>query len=161
MTIRPLARSTRRRPMSLPYDVWFPLLVFVVTRALDAAMVQVASRNQVALIGADPSYHLNYSSPADPGYALIAANWDGQWYRLIAEAGYPLPLPVGPTGHVAMNTWAFYPLYPFSPAFLSLLTGLPFPSAGRHPNLPLGVSFVLLMDWLRRRTTTQFVASTT
>ena len=163
MTIRPmsLARSTRRAPLGLPYDVWFPLLVFTVTRALDAAMVQVASRHQVALIGADPSYHLNYSSPADPGYALIAANWDGQWYRLIAEAGYPLHLPIGPTGHVAMNTWAFYPLYPLSTAFLSRVTGLPFTTVAPVLNLALGAAAVLLIYRLLRRTTSQFVASAT
>jgi hypothetical protein len=163
MTVRPmsLARSTRPASLGLPYDVWFPLLVFTVTRAVDAAMVEVASRHQVALIGADPSYHLNYSSPADPGYALIAANWDGQWYRLIADAGYPLHLPVGPTGHVAMSTWAFYPLYPLSAALLSRMTGLPFTTVGPVLNLALGAAAVLLMYRLLRRTTSAFVASAT
>jgi hypothetical protein len=163
MSVRPLllARSTRRACLRVPYDVWFPLLVFTVTRALDAAMVEVASRHQVALVGADPSYHLNYSSPADPGYALIAANWDGQWYRLIANAGYPLHLPVGPTGHVAMSTWAFYPLYPLSAALLSRMTGLPFTTVGPVLNLALGAAAVLLMYRLLRRTTSAFVASAT
>ena len=163
MTVGPMssARSRRRASLGVPYEVWFPLLVFAVTRALDAVMVEVASRNQVALIGADPSYHLNYSSPADPGYALIAANWDGQWYRLIAEAGYPLHLPVGPTGHVAMNTWAFYPLYPVSAAVLSHLTGLPFTTIGPLLNLAVGAAAVLLMYRLLRRKTSQFVASAT
>ncbi len=163
MTVKRMTSAgwTGRASRRVPYGVWFPLLVFAVTRVIDAAMVEVASRHQVALIGADPSYHLNYSSPADPGYALIAANWDGQWYRLIAEAGYPLHLPVGPTGHVAMSTWAFYPLYPLGAALLSHLTSLPFITVAPVLNLALGAAAVLLMYRLLRRTTSQFVASAT
>ena len=123
MTVGPMssARSRRRASLGVPYDVWFPLVVFAATRAVDALLIVAASPHQVALIGRDPSYHLNYPSPADPGYSLIAANWDGQWYRRIAEVGYPLHLPMGPDGHVAMNTWAFYPLYPLAAALLSRL----------------------------------------
>src|SRR4029079_19475654 len=87
-TWTPAAGVGRRTPTGLRhlrYDIWFPLTVYALTRAVDAVMIVLASRHQVALLGADPSYHLNYSSPADPGYALIAANWDGQWYRRIAE----------------------------------------------------------------------------
>jgi hypothetical protein len=163
MTTTPIAvpGRTRRLPVRLRYDTWFPLAVFAVTRAVDAAMVVLASPRQVALLGGDPSYHLNYSSPADPGYALIAANWDGQWYRRVAEVGYPLHLPLGPTGAVAMNTWAFYPLYPAGAALLSRVTGLPFTTVGPLLNLVLGAVAVLLLYRLLCRTTSRFVASAT
>jgi len=151
----------RRRPIRLRYDIWFPLTVYTLTRALDAVMIVLASRHQVALLGADPSYHLNYSSPADPGYALIAANWDGQWYRRIADLGYPRHLPLGANGHVAMNTWAFYPLYPLSAALLSHVTGLPFTTVAPLLSVALGAAAVLVLYRLLRRTTSQFVASAT
>src|SRR5689334_15878101 len=78
------------------YAVWFPLAVFAATRTVDALLIVAASHHQVALVARDPNYHLNYPSPADPGYTLVAANWDGQWYRRIAAVGYPRHLPVGP-----------------------------------------------------------------
>ncbi|MGN6160769.1 MAG: mannosyltransferase family protein [Marmoricola sp.] len=38
-------------------------------------------------------------------------NWDGVWYRQIAERGYPQHLPML-HGHVRENALAFYPLFP-------------------------------------------------
>jgi hypothetical protein len=163
MTVRPMsiASSRRRGTFQVPYELWFPLTVFAVTRAVNAVMIIAAARHQVALIGGDPGYHLNYPSPADPGYAVVAANWDGQWYRRIADLGYPLHLPVDHTGHVAMNTWAFFPLYPVSAALLSRLTGVPFINVAPLLSVALGALAVLALYRLLRSTMGQFPASAT
>jgi hypothetical protein len=39
------------------------------------------------------------------------SNWDGAWYREIANHGYPAHLP-RIDGHVRQNAWAFYPMFP-------------------------------------------------
>lgn len=56
-------------------------------------------------------------------YWSFTALWDGQWYERIAAEGYPLVLPVGPTGKVGENPWAFYPLFPLAVRALMALTG--------------------------------------
>jgi hypothetical protein len=40
-------------------------------------------------------------------YFPFTALWDGQWYQLIAEHGYPSSLPVTDSGKVGENAWAF------------------------------------------------------
>ena len=45
---------------------WFPLGVFLLTRAVDAVFLLVAGHHQVALGGGDPAYHLSFPTPADP-----------------------------------------------------------------------------------------------
>ncbi|GAA6527569.1 hypothetical protein [Intrasporangium sp. DVR] len=45
-------------------------------------------------------------------YFGVVSNWDGRWYRSIAEGGYPETLPRSPNGTVQENAWAFWPLYP-------------------------------------------------
>lgn len=69
MTVRvtSVVSSLRGASFRMHYDVWFPLVVFAATRAVDALLIVAASPHQVALIGRDPSYHLNYPSPPIPG----------------------------------------------------------------------------------------------
>jgi hypothetical protein len=104
----------------------------------------------VAMIGLDPSYLLSFPSPADPSVGDVATNWDGQWYRLIAQQGYPDHLPLDAHGHVLMNTWAFFPLFPLSAGLLSRLTGLDFTIVAPLLNLALGAVAVVLMYRLLR-----------
>ena len=94
------------KALRLPYGLWFPLLVYALTRAIDAVFIVIAGHRQVAMIGLDPSYLLSFPSPAAPSYGDVATNWDGQWYRLIAQQGYPHHLPLDAHGHVLMNPWA-------------------------------------------------------
>src|SRR3954454_24931972 len=143
------------------YALWFPLLVYALTRALDAVFVIIAGHRQVALAGFDPNYHLSFPSPADPGYGVVATNWDGQWYRLIAEQGYPLDLPVDVHGHVLMNSWAFFPLFPVSAGLLSRVTGLGFTTVAPLLNLALGAVAVLVMYRLLASRLNRFAASAT
>ncbi|GAA1791552.1 hypothetical protein GCM10009748_27940 [Agromyces lapidis] len=49
---------------------------------------------------------------AQPGYFDFANIWDARWYQIIWIAGYPRELPVGDSGHIAENAWAFMPLFP-------------------------------------------------
>jgi hypothetical protein len=91
--------------------VLLPLAIYIGAQLLTAAFLTLAAERQVALLTTSPAYTVKFPSQASPGYLGIMANWDGQWYRSIAENGYPVPLPEGATG-VAMNEWAFYPLYP-------------------------------------------------
>lgn len=50
---------------------------------------------------------------ARPTLLDLASAWDGQWYWLIAEQGYPAVLPLTASGAVDTNQWAFLPVYPF------------------------------------------------
>jgi hypothetical protein len=113
------------------------------------------------MTGVDPNIRLSFPSPADPGYGVVATNWDGQWYRLIAEQGYPVHLPVDLSGHVVMNSWAFFPLFPLSAGLLSRLTGLQFATVAPLLNLALGAIAVLVMYRLLRGPLSQFAASAT
>jgi hypothetical protein len=64
--------------------------------------------------------------PADPGYWAAMTNWDGQWYRIIAEQGYPSVLPRYADGTIDMNPWAFFPVFPLTVGAIMGVTGLPF-----------------------------------
>jgi hypothetical protein len=143
------------------YGLWFPLLVYGLTRGLDAVFLVVAGRRQVAVTGVDPNYHLSFPSGADPGYGVVATNWDGQWYRLIAEQGYPVHLPVDVHGHVVMNGWAFFPLFPVTAGWVSRLSGLGFTTIAPVLNVLLGAVAVVVMYRLLRARLSTFAASAT
>ncbi|MDT9593811.1 hypothetical protein RDV89_12080 [Nocardioides zeae] len=97
----------------------------LLTRAVDVVLLVVLGRDQVAL-DVGQGFYLVEPTPADPGYFSVVTNWDGQWYRTIAEEGYPSELPLSPTtGEVAQNPWAFYPALPLL-ARLVMTTGVPF-----------------------------------
>jgi hypothetical protein len=153
--------STVRKALRDRYALWFPLLVYALTRAVDALFIMTLSRRQVAMTGLDPNIHLLYASPADPGYGVVATNWDGQWYRLIAEQGYPLHLPVDSAGHVVMNAWAFYPTFPLTAGLLTRVTGLGFTTVAPLLDLALGAAAVLVMYRLLSMSLTRFAASAT
>ena len=148
-----------RRLLRDRYALWFPLLVYAITRAIDAVFLALLAQRQVAMTGIDPNIRLSFPSPADPGYGVVATNWDGQWYRLIAEQGYPLQLPVDAQGHVVMNSWAFFPLFPVSAGLISRVTGLGFTTVAPLLNLVLGAVAVLVMYRLLSGTLNRFAAS--
>ena len=97
------------------------------------------ARHQIALpIGTD-HVRISYPLPADPGYWAAMTNWDGQWYRVIAEQGYPATLPRAADGTVDMNPWAFFPVFPLLTAGIMKVTGLPFIIAGPLLSTVLGL----------------------
>jgi hypothetical protein len=88
-----------------------PLTIFLGTRLLGAAVILLAAQSQIS----EPSLVPGQVVPTlvdPPTYLHVIANWDGQWYRLIAGHGYPGHLPMY-DGAVQQNSWAFYPMYPF------------------------------------------------
>ncbi|WP_129338138.1 hypothetical protein [Cellulomonas endophytica] len=79
------------------------LAVWAATRVVSTVLLLVAASRQEA-VGA---------VPARPSYwQATGLLFDGDWYRRIAEEGYPASLPVGADGLVQQNAWAFYPLFP-------------------------------------------------
>lgn len=51
-------------------------------------------------------------APAAPSWAQHIGFWDGEWYMRIWRDGYPTVLPLGKTGRVTQNAWAFLPGLP-------------------------------------------------
>ncbi|GAA3330253.1 hypothetical protein HP467_04765 [Curtobacterium albidum] len=60
------------------------------------------------------------------GFLAFLTAWDGQYYEQISVHGYPTTLPLDAGGHVAQNSWAFLPAFPFAIRALTASTGLPF-----------------------------------
>ena len=89
-------------------------LVFIVGRLISTGMLAWYAAHQ----GENPW------TGAHPSFGDFASVWDGRWYNLIAQAGYPKILPHDPSGHVVENSWAFLPLYPVICSLLMTLTGL-------------------------------------
>ncbi len=84
------------------------------------------------------------------GYFAFTALWDGQWYQLIAEDGYPSTLPVTDSGKVGENPWAFYPLFPYLARTVMAVTGLGFPAVASTIALLCGVAAAVIMGLLLR-----------
>lgn len=121
MTGAPLtAESTRRR----------------LRPALGVAVIYLAARaitTVFLLIGAAMA-----DRTGDGGATIgsLSMRWDGQWYWVVATAGYPADLPLDATGHVTQNAWAFMPLYPVVARALSFLLG------GQYPIAAIVVSLI-------------------
>ena len=62
----------------------------------------------------------------NPNYFDFARIWDGNWYYIIAIAGYPSELPITESGQVGESAWAFMPAYPAVVRTLMFVTGLDF-----------------------------------
>ncbi len=75
----------------------------------------------------------------NPDYWDLVVIWDGQWYRQIAERGYPDGLPLNDLGQVDYNSWAFFPLFPMLVRAV-MVTGLPFSVAVSVLNLLVGAA---------------------
>ena len=83
-------------------------------------------------------------------YFSFTALWDGEWYGRIADGGYPDVLPVGDSGRVGQNPWAFYPLFPLLSRLGMALTGLGFAHVASTIALLCGVGAAVLMGLLLR-----------
>ena len=124
---------------------WFPLVAYAVTRAINAVYFQVMQAHQMAMVAGADFARVLYPTPAAPGYFVVTANWDGQWYHEIADAGYPVPLPTGPDGAVAQNPWAFYPVFPLLARTVMTVTGLDFYVAGSTLSLVVGAAALVVI----------------
>ncbi|MET1051876.1 MAG: hypothetical protein ABWX65_04475 [Mycetocola sp.] len=116
------------------------LLVFAAARVVTTGMLLVVAAGQPA----------NAWTGASPGYADFASIWDGRWYNIVAESGYPTALPLTPDGHVGENAWAFMPVYPVVVRLLMILSGLPWAPAAVVVSVACGfVSAVLIAKLFR------------
>lgn len=106
--------------------MWFPFAVYAVSRVWVLIAGTVHAKTQMELPIGIEHIRIAYPMPADPGYWAAMTNWDGQWYRIIAEEGYPRVLPRYADGTVDMNPWAFFPVFPFAVRAIMTVTGLPF-----------------------------------
>lgn len=81
---------------------------------------------------------------AQPDYFDYASIWDGRWYDIVAEVGYPKTLPIGHDGSVQQNAWAFLPGYPFLVRAIMTITFLPWPPVAVFVSFGFGLAAALL-----------------
>jgi hypothetical protein len=138
VAVQPTSVSTRLR--SVP-DAAKLLAFFAVTRVWAAVFIERAADRQLPSIWTGPR----------SGYFDMAQLWDGQWYKIIAEQGYPASLPLDQAGNVQQNPWAFFPGFPYTVKPVMALTGLPFSQAAVLVNLLLAACAVyVVMKVLQR-----------
>jgi hypothetical protein len=119
-----------------------PLAIYLGTRLLGAAVLLLVARDQIPPETFVPGQVVpTFVDP--PTYLHLIANWDGQWYRLIVEHGYPRHLPVT-DGAVQQNSWAFYPLFP-GLVRLAMLTGASFGLAASIVSTTCGAVVMCLL----------------
>lgn len=96
---------------------------------LQTLAVYAAARlfSAVVLIATAQHQEASYWAGAQPSYLEFTGRfWDADWYRQVAEDGYPSTLPRGEDGQVQQNVWAFFPLFPLLVRVLMTVTGAPF-----------------------------------
>jgi hypothetical protein len=107
------AAARSGRILGLPW--WLAVtIVFAAGRLITTLMLAWYATHQEA----------NAWTGATPPFLDFSSIWDGRWYNLIAEHGYPKLLPHDAQGHVAENSWAFLPLYPMICKAIMVATGL-------------------------------------
>jgi len=97
----------------------------------------------------------NRESGGGESLQSLSMRWDGQWYWLVADSGYPSTLPLDGDGNVTQNAWAFLPLYPALMRVFAVVFGGQYPVAAVFISLVAGylaclVFFHLLRDSLGR-----------
>jgi hypothetical protein len=118
-----------------------PLAIFLVTRVVDGALLAWVGRDQLPALVVPGQVVPTSVDPAT--YLHLIANWDGQWYRQIAEHGYPRRLPTE-GGTVTKNVWAFFPLYP-AVVRAVMATGLSFALAASLVSITCGAAAMCLL----------------
>lgn len=112
------SRLERAARTVLHLPVWLQaVLVFLVSRCVSLGIFAMVVRTQ-------PS--TGWTTGTNTSLTDFLNFWDAAWYRRIAVEGYPDVLPVGESGAVLQNQWAFYPLHPMLVRDLSAVTGAPY-----------------------------------
>ena len=148
MTSSPLPFGLTAAVSRFRYPVWFPLTVYAISRLVNVIFILIAARHQ-----------LNVPDGATYGWA--ASNWDGQWYRRIADHGYPTTIPRDPNGHATQNEWGFYPVYPFIVGAIMRMSGLGFTVVAPILSALVGGAAIIVMFRLVNQTAGRFAASAT
>lgn len=136
-----------------------PLGIFLLSRVADAVLLLFLARSE----GSAEAYPGNGAVPVlrEPAsYFNVVQNWDGQWFRLIAEHGYPSTLPTD-HGVVTQNQWAFYPLFPGLVRAIMSVTHLPFGVAASFLNIALASIAMCLVYRMVSRTASGFAGAMT
>lgn len=132
-----------------------PLGIFLFTRAVAAVWLIIAVRQQ-GPITLTP--HEVVPAARQPGtYSNVIQNWDGQWFRLITEQGYPHTLPLL-HGDVWENQWAFYPLFPALTKLVEIITQTSYAVSASILNLSLAAAGMCVLFAMIRSTAGQFAA---
>lgn len=138
----PTSRERRARAAAPWWDArgwaWWlqALAVYAAARAFSAVVLMVVAQRQVAGPWSD----------ASPSYAeFTGLFWDAEWYRQVADHGYPTALPVGAGGTVPQNAWAFFPLFPMLVRGLMEVTRLPWEVVAPTLALLLGAAAVVVV----------------
>lgn len=122
------------RILGLPW--WLSvMLVFVAGRIISTLMLLWYAAHQEE----------NQWTGVHPSLGDFASVWDGRWYNLIAENGYPKILPHDNGGHVQENSWAFLPLYPALCRLLMVTTGLDWNTAAISVSLVAAFAATLVI----------------
>lgn len=121
---------------------WLQVIaVYAAARLFDFLVISRVARYQAPSVWSGP----------DPGYTGILSLWDGDWYRRIAETGYPHTLPVDAAGQVQQNEWAFYPLFPMTVRAVMRTLGTGWPLTASFVAIACGALASLVMYDLVRR----------
>ncbi len=120
-----------------------PLAVYAAFSLINAVFLAVGGARQVPVPVSVRGYHVS-SGTIGGSYWGSLDNWDGQWFRAIAENGYPVP-PVVEGDHLAQSEWAFLPLYPMLMRAVHWLTGLPFHISGWLLSICFGAGAMVLI----------------
>lgn len=127
--------------LAVRYAWWQPppwaqaLLIYLATRLFAFVVISRVARFQAASVW----------TPAAPGYLDVVSLWDGDWYRKVAEDGYPSTLPRDAAGQVQQNQWAFYPLFPAVARLVMLATGASWAVAATLVALAAGAAAAVLL----------------
>ena len=107
------------RDLTLGRRWWVGVLVaYALTRLVAVAGFIHASTQPVPFSGVP-----GFDNGLGP-WEHMTVDQDGGWYAEIIEDGYPSELPLTADGEVAMNPWAFYPLFPMLARVLTVLPGV-------------------------------------
>jgi hypothetical protein len=129
----------QRAAARLPWWAWL-LLIYAGSRVVTTLLFLAvgAGASSASRVGAHPSL-----------LTMLTA-WDGQWYWLIGESGYPTALPRTDAGDIDTNQWAFLPVYPLLVKALAVLCGLPWPPVAVVVSIVAGGAAAVLLGLLLR-----------
>lgn len=130
-------RNRGDRPGRLPWWAWV-LMAYAASRIVTTLLFLVVGAV------ADPASRVG----ARPTLLTMLTAWDGQWYWLIGDSGYPTTLPRTDAGDVDTNQWAFLPVYPMLVKVLAVLSGLPWPPVAVVVSLVAGGGAAVLLALL-------------
>ncbi len=126
--------------------VLLALIVYAATRVVSTTVLAAAWARQVP-------YDPWTGGDGEVSFLDMSVLWDGSWYRIAAEQGYPAELPLDEHGRVRQNSWAFYPAFPALARMLMVVPGVEFPLAGTVVALIAGAGAAVLMVRLFARFT--------